>query len=386
MSRVGPWLKNIGLALLSVFLLFVLLEGIVFRYFLPASDLPTLAENKGGLLRYESNQSGTYRIKDEIASRFRINQQGWNSPSDYSIDREEGRKRIIVIGDSYIEALQVDVTSSMAELLEQELTDEHVQVFRIAMSGAPLSHYVYMLREEAVQYKPDLVILNLVHNDFDESFGLTEGTYTQSFATYGVDDDGLLKLVDPKAFNRNLAWYLKRSATFRYLYVRMKIFPRVLVKTVMSWITESPHHTEKTNPPLPDLLREKRSEQLLRTALEKIRSLQDIYNFELLIVMDADRSATTRAIDAGEAIPVEGLRFNRLVSRVGADVGVTVLDLQPVIEEDYQKHREGFDFKNDYHWNHYMHRLVANEVAQKVRDCRWLFGLPPSDCQENQSR
>ena len=386
MSSFRRWLNNMGLVLLSVSLVFVFLEGIVFRYFLLASDLPMLAENDGGLLRYQSSQSGTYRIKDEIEARFNINQQGWNSPSDYSRNREEDLKRIVIIGDSYIEALQVDATSSVAELLEQELTDQHVQVYRVAMSGAPLSHYVYMLREEAVEYKPDLIIINLVHNDFDESFGLAEGTYTESFATYGVDDDGLLKLVDPKAFNRNLAWYLKRSATFRYLYVRMKIFPRVLVKTVMSWITESPHHTEKTNPPLPDLLREKRSEQLLRTALEKIRSLQDIYNFELLIVMDADRSATTRAIDAGEAIPAEGLRFNRLVSRVGADVGVTVLDLQPVIEEDYQKHREGFDFKNDYHWNHYMHRLVANEVAQKVRDCRWLLGLPPSDCQENQSR
>ena len=380
MSSFRLWLKNIGLVVLSVSLLFMLLEGIVFRYFLPASDLPMLAENDGGLLRYESSQSGIYRIKDEIEARFNINQQGWNSPSNYSRNREEGRKRIIVIGDSYIEALQVDATSSVAELLEQELTDQHARVYRVAMSGAPLSHYVYMLREEAVQYKPDLVIINLVHNDFDESFGLAEGTYTESFATYGVDNDGSLKLVDPKPFHKNLAWYLKQSATFRYLYVRMKIFPRVLVKTVMSWITEPTGQTAKTSPLPPDVFREERTEQLLRTALKTIRHLQDKYNFELLVLMDADRSATTRAIDSGDVIPEDGLRFNRLVSRIGADVGVTVLDLQPLIEEDYLRHRQSFDFKNDYHWNQYMHRLVAVEVAQKVRECDLLINPMPGRC------
>jgi len=339
-----------------------------------------LAENNGGLLRYESSQSGTYRIKGEIEARFNINRQGWNSPSDYSVSREDGRNRIIIIGDSYVEALQVDVTSSVAELLQQELSDQNAQVFRVAISGAPLSHYVYMLQEEAVQYKPDVVIINLVHNDFDESFGLTEGTYTESFATYRVTDDKLLELVDPKPFQRDFAWYLKRSATFRYLYVRMKIFPRVLVTTVMRWMKKSPDQTVREEQPLLNSFREQRSEQLLRTALEAMQDLQNEHAFALMIVMDADRSATTRAIDAGEAVPEEGLRFNRLVLRVGSDVNVPVLDLQPLIEEDYQKHRKGFDFRNDYHWNQYMHRLVATAIAGKVRNCAWLSSPKTQNC------
>ena len=98
------------------------------------------------------------------------------------------------------------------------------------------------------------------------------------------------------------------------------------------------------------------------------------------MLMDADRSATTRAIDSGDVIPEDGLRFNRLVSRIGADVGVTVLDLQPLIEEDYLRHRQSFDFKNDYHWNQYMHRLVAVEVAQKVRECDLLINPMPGRC------
>ena len=148
----------------------------------------------------------------------------------------------------------------------------------------------------------------------------------------------------------------------------------------MRWMKKSPDQTVREEQPLLNSFREQRSEQLLRTALEAMQDLQNEHAFALMIVMDADRSATTRAIDAGEAVPEEGLRFNRLVLRVGSDVNVPVLDLQPVIEEDYQKHRRGFHFRNDYHWNQYMHRLVATAIAEKVRNCAWLSSPKTQNC------
>jgi hypothetical protein len=381
-KRVGKVLKNLGLMMASLLILVVFLEGIIFRYFLVASDLPMLAENNGGLLRYESNQTGVYRIKNEIEAKFNINYQGWNSQfSDYSVAVPNGQKRVVMVGDSYIEALQVNATSSVAEILQQELSGPTTQVFRIGMSGAPLSHYVYMLREEVVQYLPDLVIVNLVHNDFDESFGLAEGTYTESFATYRSTEDQVLELMDPKPYRRNLAWYLKRTASFRYLYVRMKIFPRMLVKMVMDWIdNDSNRVTSDHYSPSVSSSNDQQIERLIRTSLRTMIDLQEEHLFALLVVIDADRSATAIAIDAGEVVPRDGLRINEMLSRIGLDMKVPVLDLQPIVEQDYRNHRRPLHFKNDYHWNQRMHGLAATAIVEKIRECAWLSNSDIQRC------
>ena len=93
-------------------------EFFIFRYVLIAADLPRLAENNGGVLKYEPNQVGTYRIKSEIYAAFNINDSGWNSSySHYDVPINYDKTRIAVIGDSYVEALQVDYRRSFPEVL-----------------------------------------------------------------------------------------------------------------------------------------------------------------------------------------------------------------------------------------------------------------------------
>ena len=124
-------------------------------------------DRDGEVLRYVPNQVGTYRVKDEIAASFQINENGWNSRwPHYENEKDNTQGRICIIGDSYVEALQVDFGKSLAERLEDYLAPSSIQVYRFGLSGAALSHYLYMLRNEVSQYSPDMVIINLVHNDF----------------------------------------------------------------------------------------------------------------------------------------------------------------------------------------------------------------------------
>ncbi len=46
-----------------------------------------------------------------------------------------------------------------------------VEVYRFAISGAPMSQYLYMMECEITAYQPDWIVVILIHNDFDESFG-----------------------------------------------------------------------------------------------------------------------------------------------------------------------------------------------------------------------
>jgi hypothetical protein len=55
----------------------------------------------------------------EVASHYKINQQGINSLKDYTT-LDENKIDIAIIGDSYIQGLQVDVEKSIGRILEAE--------------------------------------------------------------------------------------------------------------------------------------------------------------------------------------------------------------------------------------------------------------------------
>ena len=69
------------------------------------------------------NQNGVFRKKNEIEANYRINEQGWNSGhKSYKTTKQEGVYRITIIGDSYIEAFNINYNNSLAEKLEKKLT------------------------------------------------------------------------------------------------------------------------------------------------------------------------------------------------------------------------------------------------------------------------
>ena len=99
----------------------LILELLVFRYILVAADLPNLEEMSPRVLKYISNQNGVYRLHDEINAEFKINANGWNSGHDeYSLDKNDGIKRICIVGDSYVEAVQVAFEDTFHQILSKK--------------------------------------------------------------------------------------------------------------------------------------------------------------------------------------------------------------------------------------------------------------------------
>jgi hypothetical protein len=111
---------NLLLACASLLVFFLACELIVFRFVLRATDLPENAFAEG-VIRYAPEQTGVFRVGDEIEAPYRINQDGWNSGiSDYREERTPGIGRIAVIGDSYVEAFSVPFDASFAELTQRK--------------------------------------------------------------------------------------------------------------------------------------------------------------------------------------------------------------------------------------------------------------------------
>src|SRR5262249_51870368 len=220
MARLKDIAINAGVMLASLLIGLLLCELVLFRFILRPSDVPANAfEN--GLIRYAPLQSGTWRFRNEIAAPYSINRQGWNSGTgDYALARRPGVMRVAVVGDSMVEAMQVPHDRSMTDKLAVDLSrDGHpVEVYRFGIGGAPMSQYLHMMEREVVQYRPDWIVVLLIHNDFDESFRFVQGRYTSSFLKLRMADGKVAGEIAPTPWRPGAADWIRHTAIARYMY------------------------------------------------------------------------------------------------------------------------------------------------------------------------
>lgn len=102
-----------------------------------------------------------------------INNRGLRSPEAIDYDKPADVYRIIVLGDSYAEALQVPLESSFSQQLAQQLGDAglRTEVINAGVSGWGTDQQLLWLREEGARYQPDLVVLAVYPgNDFMNNY------------------------------------------------------------------------------------------------------------------------------------------------------------------------------------------------------------------------
>lgn len=104
--------------------------------------------------------------RGEIAGHFSINRQGYNSLIDYSIP-DDSAIYIALIGDSYIEGLQVDVEKSIGRQLEA-MFDSPVVVHEFGRSGGNVHDYLILAqRADSLGYEYTFVLMS--HKDLQAS-------------------------------------------------------------------------------------------------------------------------------------------------------------------------------------------------------------------------
>lgn len=352
-----------------------------FRFVAPAPDIPTpvfLDE----VLRHQSGQRGVYwsapfGLKDGVESiraAFTINAQGWNSGhADYPAQRSAAL-RIAIVGDSYVEALQVPPDKSIAEDLEREL-GTGTEVFRYGVSGAALSQYLHMARRAALPARPDVLVLLLVHNDFDESWRAVPGLYTQSFLRLNLGADGSVAEIPPAPYSQGLVSRLRgSSATWRYLaygrQVRFEALRRLLLPQGQKAKFEANIDTS-------DLAaREALDRRATSYLFAQLKAEAAQAGARLLLVMDGVRATIEDDSPAAQDYGQGALRLNRMAGDEAARLSIPFLDLHPVFDADFRAHRRAFAFAADGHWNAYAHALAAHAVATRLRELGWTSPTP----------
>ncbi len=120
-----------------------------------------------GLVIFKPNQS--FLVKDRCyASTVRSNEFGFNARS-YATEKPAGTYRIALVGDSFVEAVQVPREKNLASLLEERLNEggggRKYEVIPIGKSGNGTIKNMMYAREYALRYHPDLIVDAFVSND-----------------------------------------------------------------------------------------------------------------------------------------------------------------------------------------------------------------------------
>jgi hypothetical protein len=102
-----------------------------------------------------------------------VNSAGFRD-REHSLDKAPGVRRIALLGDSFVEAIQVPFEQSVTSLLENRLSRAEVMSFGV--SGTGTARQYLALRHYALPYRPDIVVLFFfAGNDISDNSGRLQG-------------------------------------------------------------------------------------------------------------------------------------------------------------------------------------------------------------------
>lgn len=111
--------------------------------------------------RYTPNAYYWNKNENDHPVSGRINRYGWRD-RNWKVERPEDQYRIAVIGDSYVEAFQVEEDSTFLNLVEHDLGEggkHSVELMNFGRSGFTQSEEYLVLKNEVLAFHPQRVLL-----------------------------------------------------------------------------------------------------------------------------------------------------------------------------------------------------------------------------------
>lgn len=157
----------------------------------------------------------------EFRTPVQINREGFHD-IDHVREKPAGVTRILILGDSFIEALQVPLEASVARQLQAALdpTGKKVEVISMGISGFGTAGELLLYERFGRAYAPDIVIVNFyAGNDVRNNSPVLEPGLPPVYAA----DGSVERIVAPKRprergiIGRLLAW----SQSYRFIRKRI---------------------------------------------------------------------------------------------------------------------------------------------------------------------
>ncbi len=300
--------------------------------------------------------------------RFETNAIGMRD-RDHPRRKPDGHYRILLFGDSFMEAAQVEFEDSLPHQLERDLSerlDRPVDVVNLAVSGWGTDAQLAYFERHASDYEPDLVLIAMtLHNDVRDN--LAEQYHDLESGRLEARPVATLPL--RQALRQRVQEWLAGHSHLYQLFVGslrargVVEQGRVLDHHVVALLDPDPSPRIERGWALTEALldrfQERASEQGARMGVLLIPLVYGVIDARLQEFLDEHGLEASR---------VDVDRPQRVVREWGERRGVPVFDLRPALRDWAVRERSNPYLTLDGHWNEDGHRVGAAEVARRLAE------------------
>jgi hypothetical protein len=283
------------------------------------------------------------------------NNYGQVAPFDF----RPGRHPVVVIGDSYVEAMMNDYADTLQGQLAARIGVPDA-VYGLGVSGLSASDYVALSRQARDEFAPAAAVFVITDGDLAESLQPRVGSY------YLVPGAGALQLRYEPMKGDTLPTKIRQVtgdiALHRYFQANLQfsldpLLARLRPAALLGALPSASATSAAPNRG-PDVAEQK---QVVDWMLETLPSSLGLPPACIVLLLDSDRYAIYRPDSASPRKDSADAR-QHLIDRARS-LGFNVTDLDPVFRQRHARDRAKFDhWPIDRHWNRLGHGIAADEA------------------------
>lgn len=290
---------------------------------------------------HKKNQAGRFNHPD-FSVQVRINSQGLRD-DEYPLSRT-GKKRMLILGDSFGWGFGVEHDEIFCEILESKHPDW--EIINASVSGYGTDQEFLYLREKGIRFRPDVVLLLFSENDFLNNVVLEQNWYYKPRFVLHDDRLELQNVPVPKStFAQKLdRFFFGKTFLLKRIYLKIKIIGMRLKGEEKA---DTGSGAGAGNADARRLLPEKYRFRLAQRLIGEIDDFSAEHGASLVLVsvpLNDEEEDVLREIAERMKIPYLSLR--NVLRSAGGEV----------------------TFRNDRHWNAKGQRIVAEEVERFLTD------------------
>jgi hypothetical protein len=302
-------------------------------------------------------------------SSGQINSHGWRDV-EWSFKKTPGVYRVAVVGDSYVEAFQVELAETFLKIAESILAGQgyKVELMNFGRSGFTTTEELLVIRDKVLEFSPDLIALFFYpSNDIrDVSKDLSPETLRPFF----LYNNGASELYLDTSFTEDSSFKLKKMinplkrnsalvslATERYQLLRQKTREPLFdddcdIRSYLTLATANPDHAYVRAFDL--------NKRLIGEIARIVRPRSDM----MLVTIDSPgwKTPDAECLQSKEAT-FDPFYFEDELRALASAMKITHLGLQREFRKDWENHRRELHWG---HWNYEGHKLVAALLAGKI--------------------
>lgn len=342
-------LTNVGLAI-GALLATVLGLELVLQLAMPVLYRPRVTKIDPVLGWYHQASVSTQSALEGHSYRESYNADGYRSP-DHTWAKPPGSRRVVVLGDSFVDGSEVGDEELLTWQLQQSLGD--VEVVNLGVYGYATAQELVTLETVAFRYEPDLVVLVTVPNDFPGN--LQNVSYFGPAPRYLLDGDSLRFESTASAPARSAfrssnlplpGMRFLHERSLLYYFLNHSIYQRINAARIDSLLKAQ---SQALEPP--------QRAELYRRIVRKMKEICDARGVGFLVVLAYEKIHLGERRDS----TVE------LARRLLHDDGIAAVDLYPALR---QAHMSAGDsalyYVNNIHWTPRGHRAVASFLRPHI--------------------